>query len=70
MPVIPKTAVVTREGKSIAFVVAGGRLEQRIVQVGEPAGDDVAIARGIAIGESVVITPSDKLRNGVRVAAN
>jgi membrane fusion protein (multidrug efflux system) len=70
MPVIPKTAVVTREGKSAAFVVAGGRLEQRIVQLGEPSGDDVAVARGIAVGESVVITPSDKLRNGVRAAAN
>jgi membrane fusion protein, multidrug efflux system len=70
LPVVPRTAVVNREGQSIAFVVAGGRLEERIVLLGEPSGDDVAVARGIAVGERVVVTPSDTLRNGVRVAGN
>jgi hypothetical protein len=69
-PVIPRTAVITRDGKSTAFVVASGRLEQRILQLGEPAGDDVSVLRGIAVGENVVVTPNDKLRNGVRVAGN
>lgn len=70
-PVLPRSAIVTRDGKSMAFVVAaGGRLEQRILQVGEPSGDDVAVTRGILEGENVVITPSDKLRNGMRVAGN
>ncbi|MDB4935678.1 MAG: putative Co/Zn/Cd efflux system rane fusion protein [Labilithrix sp.] len=72
-PVVPKSAVVTRDGKSTAFVVVGGRIEQRIVQVGEPSldgRDELAIARGIQEGESVVLAPNDGLRNGTRVAGN
>jgi RND family efflux transporter MFP subunit len=70
LPVIPKSAIVTRDRKATAFVVASGRVEQRVLQLGEPAGDEVAIARGIAAGEHVVTTPNDQLRNGVRVAGN
>lgn len=69
-PVIPKTAVITRDGKSAAFVVVDGRVEQRVLQLGEPSGEDVAVTRGIVVGENVVVTASDKLRNGVRVAGN
>lgn len=69
-PVVPKTAVVTRDGKSTAFVVVDGRVEQRILQLGEPSGEEVAVLRGVAEGEKVVVTPNDKLRNGVRVAGN
>jgi RND family efflux transporter MFP subunit len=69
-PVVPNTAVVTRDGKPTAFVVANGRVEQRIVQLGEPSGDDLSITRGIVDGESVVVIPAEALRNGVRVAGN
>jgi membrane fusion protein (multidrug efflux system) len=70
MPVVPKSAVVVRDGKPNAFVSVGGRIEQRLVQLGEPSGDDVSITRGLADGEIVVLSPSDTLRNGVRVAGN
>lgn len=70
MAVVPKTAVVVRDGKPTAFVSVAGRIEQRLVQLGEPSGDDVAITRGLADGEFVVLSPSDTLRNGVRIAGN
>lgn len=69
-PVIPKTAILTRDGRSAAFVVVDGRVEQRVLQLGEPSGDDVAVTRGIVAGENVVVTATDKLRNGVRVAGH
>lgn len=68
-PVVPKTAVVTRDGKPTAFVSVGGRIEQRLVQIGEPSGGDLVVTRGVADGENVVIAPSSELRNGDRVGA-
>lgn len=69
-PVVPKTSIVTRDNKSTVFVVVAGRLEQRILLLGDPTGEDVSVLRGIAAGENVVVAPSDQLRNGARVAGN
>lgn len=67
MPVLPKSAVATRDGKSVAFVVVNGRVEQRIVQTTEVIGDELAVARGIVPGEAVVVSPPESLMNGQRV---
>lgn len=67
MPVVPKDAIVTRDDKPIAFVVEGGRLEQRIVQTGDVIGDEIVVLRGIADGERLVLAPADTLKNGQAV---
>lgn len=67
-PVVPKSAITTRDGKRAAFVVVNGRIEQRVVQTTEEVGDDVAVIRGLAAGESLVVAPSDELRNGQRAS--
>lgn len=66
-PAIPKQAVVLRDGKPSAFVVASGRLEQRYVQTGEELGELVAVNRGVADGEKVVVAPAADLSNGQAV---
>jgi membrane fusion protein (multidrug efflux system) len=66
-PVIPKTAVVTRDGRTTAFVVVNGRVEQRVLQTSEVVGEEIAIVRGVAAGEQVVVAPSDAIRNGQQV---
>lgn len=67
MPVVPRSSVTTRDGKSFVFVVANGRAEQRILQTTETLGDEVAVSRGVANGESVVVTPPATLKNGQQV---
>ncbi len=66
-PIVPKSAITTRDGRSIAFVVANGRLEQRVVQTSEVIGDEIAVVRGVVEGEHVVVSPTDALKNGQRV---
>jgi len=69
-PVIPKTALTTRDGRSAAFVVVDGRVEQRVIQTTEKLGEDVAVIRGVAEGEKVVVTPPETLRNGQHVSGS
>jgi len=64
-PVIPKRALLPRDGQQSAFVLKNGRLEQRIVQLGEPVGpESVAVLRGVSAGEALVQEPGTELRNG------
>jgi membrane fusion protein (multidrug efflux system) len=65
---VPKTAVFVRDEASHAFVVVGGRVEERAVQLGPAIGDDVVIAKGIAPGERVVRAPGPDVKNGVAVS--
>ncbi|MEO7330527.1 MAG: efflux RND transporter periplasmic adaptor subunit [Minicystis sp.] len=65
--VIPKEAVVTREGHREVYTVVDHRLEQRVVQLGVEKGALVAVTRGLALGERVVVKPAPTLQNGQAV---
>lgn len=73
--VVPRAAVVERDGEAHVFVVAAGaggggpgRAEERVVQLGAEAGPgEVAVARGLRAGERVVVGPPAGLRNGAAV---
>lgn len=64
--IVPKKSLVTRDGKTTAFVVIDGTIEQRIVQTGESFGEEVVALRGVSAGEAIVLAPSDSLKNGQR----
>lgn len=66
-PIVPRRALLERDGKFVAFVEANGCLEERIVQAGESQGEEVSIQRGIAAGEKLVATPTTELKNGQRI---
>jgi RND family efflux transporter MFP subunit len=66
-PVIPRKSLIEQGGRFVAFVAVEGRLEERIIQVGESIGQDVAVTRGIELGEHLVVAPSRELKNGQRV---
>ncbi|HMA42651.1 MAG TPA: HlyD family efflux transporter periplasmic adaptor subunit [Gemmatimonadales bacterium] len=51
------------------FVVRDGRARSQVVQVGHRNPFEVEIAGGLAAGDLVVRQPTDKLADGVRVAA-
>ncbi|MFL6665196.1 MAG: efflux RND transporter periplasmic adaptor subunit [Rhizobacter sp.] len=65
---VPPAAVVQRDGTSVVFVVAGGKVAQRAVT---PAAQDVGamklVPQGLAAGEQVVVSPPASLRDGASV---
>ena len=64
---VPATAVETVSGTSRVYVLAGNKVEERIVTLGEKVGDRVELATGIKAGEQVASNPRGKLADGVRV---
>jgi RND family efflux transporter MFP subunit len=63
----PATAITSRGGKSVAFVVADDTVTQRAVRVGRSLGDDREVLDGLAGGDTVVVDPPKNLEDGARV---
>ena len=64
---VPARAVVTKDGKSAVFVVVDGKASRVDVTAGEVRDVDQMITKGLKGGETVVLGPSDKLKDGSRV---
>jgi HlyD family secretion protein len=64
---VPKAAVVHRDGSDFVFVVKGGRVEQRVIRLGEESGEYFSVLEGLSGGESTAVAGADKLRDGDRV---
>lgn len=66
---VPKRAVIEREGQSIVWVVSGGVASRRVVTVGPVRLDQIEVRSGVAPGEAVVLNPPSTLvdRGVVRV---
>ena len=67
MTAIPKSALVTREGKSSVFVVKGDKVILSDVVTGALSGDMIEIRSGLKPGDKVAARPLDKLKDGSRV---
>ncbi len=67
LPSIPKSAGFEANGKLNVFVVEGGVLEQRALQLGPEVDDRVSVRRGVVAGEQVVKTYKPELKNGQHV---
>jgi RND family efflux transporter MFP subunit len=68
----PESAIVTRDGKTIAFEVLEGRVKVRPVEVASKSGGVARIKSGLYGGETLVDAPGRELKDGdpVRVKAN
>jgi RND family efflux transporter MFP subunit len=65
---IPVAAIVQRDNKSVAFVLGDNkRIKQRALTLGRTMGDDRQVLDGLAVGETVVLDPPDKLADGAKV---
>jgi RND family efflux transporter MFP subunit len=64
---VPSRAVVTAEGKSHVFVVTDGMAQRVEVKAGEVRDVDQRLESGLKGGESVILSPPAKLRDGARV---
>jgi membrane fusion protein (multidrug efflux system) len=67
LPSVPKGSLVSRDAQSRLFVVAGGRLEERVVALGPTYGDRVSVVRGVNLDDQVVVSDPSQLRNGQAV---
>jgi membrane fusion protein, multidrug efflux system len=65
---VPAAAVQTSAGTSRVFVVAGDRVEERIVTTGQTSGDLIEIAKGLRAGERVATSNVSQLADGAAVA--
>jgi len=64
---VPKQAVVKKDGGSFVFVVKANKVEQRTIRVGEETGDSYYVLDGLSGNESVAVAGVEKLRDGDRV---
>ena len=65
---VPKAAVVQQGGDSVAYVVADGKVQRRVVTLGASDGERLQIAQGLKAGELVAISGVADLRDGAQVA--
>ena len=64
--VVPKQAIVERNGEKVVFVLKDGRAVRTKVEVGRTITDLVQVA-GVPVGERVIVKPLDKVADGERV---
>jgi len=67
LPAVPAAAVRADGDLRHVFVAVGGRLEDRLVQTGEPVQGQVPIVAGIKPGEEVVAELTPDVHDGAKV---
>jgi HlyD family secretion protein len=64
---LPPASIVTRDGKSFVFIVAGDKVVQAPVTLGPRIGDMVEVVSGVKAGERIAIKPLEKLHDKSRI---
>jgi len=64
---LPSKAVVNSEGETLVFVVLDNRALKTPVHLGRHLDTMVEILDGVEVGDQVVMTPSDKIKSGIKV---
>ena len=65
---VPASALFRRGAAWAVFVVDRGVARLREVQVGHQAAFDAEVERGLEVGDTVILHPSDRVHDGARVA--
>lgn len=64
---VPEQALVPEQGNVFVYVVSDGRVEKRLVQIGQRRVGSVEVVQGLQAGELVVTEGTQKLRDGASV---
>lgn len=64
---VPKSAVMERDGRDIVFVVQDGRAERRAVTVSDTQNDNSVLSAGVASGEKIIVDAPADLKDGMAV---
>jgi len=65
--IVPKDAVLSRDGHDVVFIVNDGRAERRAVTVSDTQGDDSVLSAGVSAGEKIVVSAPVNLQDGMAV---
>lgn len=65
--IVPREAVVIKQGKSVIFTVENGVAQWKYVEIGLDNGVDVEVLDGLKGGESVILTNNIQLAHDARV---
>jgi RND family efflux transporter MFP subunit len=65
--VVNPSAVLTKGGKKVVFVVKDDRAVETPVELGPPLGDMAEVKGGVKVGEKVVLKPSPKFRSNAKI---
>lgn len=64
---IPEAALFRQGNIWSAFLVKDGRVEQRLLEIGRSNGQSAEVLGGVEAGEQVILYPSEKVEEGIRV---
>ena len=64
---VPASAIVTRNGQKVVFVMKGETVTETAVTLGEVMGSRIEITQGVSSGQKVVLRPSETLATGTKV---
>jgi len=65
----PASAIFRRGGRWHVFAAADGRAQLRPVEIGHRGPDEVEIRSGLEAGDRLVLHPTDRVEDGVRIEA-
>lgn len=64
---VPAGALFREGGEWYVFAVIDGRAERRKVRIGQSDGTQTEILDGVAAGDRLILHPTDKINDGIRV---
>lgn len=64
---IPASALFRHNSGWAVFAIVGGQAKLRPVEIGQRAGLQVEVTKGLTAGERIISHPDDKIRDGVAV---
>jgi multidrug efflux pump subunit AcrA (membrane-fusion protein) len=67
MRTVPSSAVLERDGRHVVFVDKGDAAVKTLVRVGRQLDDMTEILEGLEIGETVVVAPLNKIKDGTKI---
>jgi hypothetical protein len=67
MLTVPLSAVTTRNGKKVVFLVRNDQAVAVPVATGKDAGALVEITQGVSVGDRVITGLNDRIVDGLRV---
>jgi hypothetical protein len=65
--VVPKAAVVRRDGATVVFTVEDERVRMMLVELGPELGDGYVLVKGPDAGVKVISNPSEDLSDGQKI---
>ncbi|MCX7845260.1 MAG: efflux RND transporter periplasmic adaptor subunit, partial [Dictyoglomaceae bacterium] len=68
--VIPMNSIIFREGKTFVFIVDNNRAIEREIFLGDIYGDMIEVVKGLKENDKVILSPSNKIKNGSRIRIN